>query len=337
MLNGTVFFEANQVQASQLVLQLKLCEQLYGRQFDWVSNSKMLTMKKLLILSASFLFLQTNAQNAVHDTSAQLLITSISSANLSNNQHYQGSSPYKTTFKKDFPVTAGLIGLNVLGLNLIQNKSPLTEAEVLTKDPDDVPGFDRGNVGYYDESVDEASYPVMYVGYALPVAVALLDGKQRNRFGQVLVLYTETMAVTGALFSITAGAVDRARPLVYASHAPMDVRMSKNSQRSFYAGHTASVATSTFFMAKLFNDFHPDSKLKPWVWVVGAAVPAYIGWSRYKSGHHFLSDNIVGYVLGAATGILVPHFHKTSKIKQNMSIVPVIDQNYRGMSLTYKF
>jgi membrane-associated phospholipid phosphatase len=177
----------------------------------------------------------------------------------------------------------------------------------------------------------------MYSGFALPIAVALIDGKQRNRFGQVLVLYTETMAVTGAMFSITAGAVNRARPLVYASHAPMEVRMSKNSQRSFYAGHTASVASATFFMAKVFNDFHPDSKLRPWIWALGAAVPAYIGYSRYKSGHHFLSDNIIGYVVGAASGILIPHWHKTSKLKKNMSIVPVIGQDYRGMSLAYKF
>ncbi len=297
-------------------------------------------MKKLCIGLMVFISIRLNAQDSlsvVKNDSATVISSAITTTDDNNTKkYYSGSSPYTTSFKKDGPITLGLIGLNVLGLQLIQNKKGLTPAELATKTRDKVPSFDRGNVGYYDESIDEASYPVMYSAYALPVAVALLNGKERNRFGQVLVLYTETMAVTGALFSITAGSINRSRPLVYSAEAPMSTRLSNNSQRSFFAGHTASVASSTFFMAKVFSDFNPDSKLKPVVWAVAAAVPSYIGYSRYKSGHHFLSDNIIGYTVGAAAGILIPHWHKTSKMK-NVSIVPNVGSNYTGMALTYKF
>jgi membrane-associated phospholipid phosphatase len=149
-------------------------------------------------------------------------------------------------------------------------------------------------------------------------------------------LYLETMAVTGALYSITAGTINRSRPLVYNTSAPMERRTSNNSQRSFYAGHTAATASATFFAAKVFSDFNPDSKLKPYVWVVAAAVPAVVGYQRYKSGQHFLSDNLLGYGLGAAAGILIPKWHKTNMMK-DMSIVPQVGKDYKGMAISYKF
>lgn len=245
-------------------------------------------------------------------------------------------SPYRTSFRKDGPITLGLLGLNVLGLQLIQNKKPLTPEQLATKTRDRVPFFDRGNVGYFDEDIDKQSYVPFYASFAWPVVMMLADGDQTRNLGQVLTLYVQTMAVTGAMFSITAGAINRSRPLVYGTNTPMARRISNNSQRSFYAGHTAATAASTFFTAKVFSDMNPDSKLRPYIWVVAAAVPALVGYQRYQSGQHFLSDNILGYALGAATGILIPHWHKT-KPSDKLSISPGFGPNYQGVALTYKF
>jgi hypothetical protein len=51
---------------------------------------------------------------------------------------------------------------------------------------------------------------------------------------------------------------------------------------------------------------------------------------------HFLSDNILGYVVGAGAGILIPEWHKNKK-SQNMSIVPEVGNGYKGIALTYTF
>ncbi len=56
---------------------------------------------------------------------------------------------YKITWKADLPITAGSMGLTVYGLHLIQTKDDLTMAELAAKSKDDIPGFDRGNAGYY--------------------------------------------------------------------------------------------------------------------------------------------------------------------------------------------
>jgi hypothetical protein len=172
----------------------------------------------------------------------------------------EAASPYHTSFIKDGAIIAGGIGLNVLGYNLIKNKHDLTPAELETKSVDNIPFFDRGNAGFYSEKADKDSYIPFQASFAMPVLMALINKNERQKLGQVLVLYTETMAVTGAIFTMATGTIYRSRPYVYGTKAPYDLRLDKNSQRAYFAGHTAATAAATFFMAKVFADFNPDSK-----------------------------------------------------------------------------
>lgn len=247
----------------------------------------------------------------------------------------QDNSPYRTSFKADAPIIAGGVGLSYLGLTMIRNKDALTQAEVLSRSKSDVNSFDRGAAGNYSNSSDKASYYPFYASFVMPFAM-LLNDKEGKKAGQVLVLYLETMAITGTMYTLTAGSVQRSRPLVYSSKAPMSERTDKDSQRSFYAGHTAATAAATFFVAKVFQDFNPDSQAKPYVWVAAAVIPATVGYLRLRSGMHFLSDNIIGYAVGAATGIVVPQLHKKSS-GSNISLVPVMIPDYKGMALSYTF
>src|SRR5260370_15798884 len=108
----------------------------------------------------------------------------------------------------------------------------------------------------------------------------------RKDYGQLLFLYTQPLSVTGALYGSAAHYFPRLRPLVYDAGSPMDKRVASNSRNAFFAGHVALVATSTFFMARVFADYHPKSKLK-WV-VYGAAAAATVAtaWLRHQAGEH---------------------------------------------------
>jgi hypothetical protein len=248
----------------------------------------------------------------------------------------KNTSPYKTSFKTDALITTGAVGLTALGVYLVQNKKDLTSAELAAKSKDDVNFFDKGSAGFYSDKANEDSYVPFYAAFASPIALMLINKNERSKAGQVIVLYTQTLAITSAMFTIAAGAINRSRPLVYGAKAPESLRLAGKSQRSFYAGHTASTAAATFFAAQTFADFNPDSKLKPFIWIVAAAVPATVGYLRYKSGYHFLSDNILGYVIGAGTGILIPKWHRSGKM-QNLSMAPFYQNNVKGISFNYKF
>jgi opacity protein-like surface antigen len=263
----------------------------------------------------------------------KFIITTVLSLVISFSAIAQNESPYKTSLKADGPIILGSLGLGYLGVRMIKNKESLTLAEAAAKTPDDVNGFDRFSAGDYSEKADKDSYIPFYASFAAPM-VMLLNKNEGKKAGQVLVLFTESMAITGAMFSLTAGSVQRSRPLVYGSAAPINKRMDKDSQRSFYAGHTAATATATFFLAKVFQDFNPDSKAKPYVWAAAALVPASVGYLRLRAGQHFLSDNLIGYALGAGVGILVPQLHK-KETTSNVSLSPSINPDYKGATLLY--
>jgi membrane-associated phospholipid phosphatase len=273
--------------------------------------------------------------SAVYSTTSAATTTTTTVTGYAANSGEKRPTPYTIYWKRDIPINIALIGVNLLGVKLVNDKKDLTMAELATRTRDKVPFFDRGNVGYFDESIDKASYIPFYVSFAWPAVMMVADGDQTRHIGQVLDMYLQTMAVTGAMFTLTDGLVNRSRPLVYGADVPLDRRLSNNSQRSFYAGHTAATAASSFFTAKVFSDMNPDSKLKPFIWGAAAALPAVVGYMRYKSGQHFLSDNVVGYVLGAATGILIPQWHKTKK-SDKMTILPTFAPNNQGVAILYK-
>lgn len=258
----------------------------------------------------------------------------------SNQSFSQTESPYETSFKYDGPAVAAGLGLSYLGFTLIKNKKDLTAAELANKSKDDVFFIDRFSAGYYSEKADRQSYIPFYGSFAVAPLVALIDRKQRSHYGQISVMFLETMSAAAASFTIAAGLVQRSRPLVYNTSLPINepdkLRRDKDEQRSFFAGHTAATAAATFFAAKIFSDFNPDSQWKPYVWVAASALPALVGYQRIRAGKHFLTDNLLGYGVGAACGILIPQLHKKTN-NTNLSVAPVVGFNYQGMGLTYKF
>jgi membrane-associated phospholipid phosphatase len=249
----------------------------------------------------------------------------------------QNETPYKTSARVDLPVTLGGMALSGFGLYLISNKDGISDAEALRLNKDDVNRFDRFVAGNHDGQAKKTSDVFLYSSLGTPLLL-LLDNKVSHKAGQVGLLYVETMAVTGTLFTMAAGNVNRLRPLAYAgSEVPIGDKTSKNARNSFFAGHTACTASVTFFAAKIFHDFNPGSSARPYVWTAAAAIPATVAYLRLKAGKHFLSDNLLGYAVGAGSGILVPQLHKKANAL-GIHITPIANPvEGNGLACTYVF
>lgn len=254
---------------------------------------------------------------------------------LSFNSYSQSPSPYDLDWARDATWVGVGLGLNAAGVLLIQEKPDLTLEEINSLSKEDVFFIDRFAAGNYSPEASRLSDIPFYGSFAVAPLMMLIDGEQRPHIAQIWVLFIETMATTGAVFTMTAGLVKRSRPLVYNVNVPMEERRDGDSQRSFIAGHPAATAAATFFAAKVFNDFHPDSWAGPYVWALAAAVPAWVGYLRLKAGKHFLTDNLIGYSVGALSGILIPELHKEGY--ENLSIFPGFGRNYKGISVIYSF
>jgi membrane-associated phospholipid phosphatase len=241
--------------------------------------------------------------------------------------------PYNMSSKKDGLVIASAVGVGAIGYLLISNKHGLTLEQLNNKKAGNLPFFDRWSAGYYSKSADKTSYGIFYASYLYPVLGMVLNKNIHGKLKEVSVLFIETMSVATAMFTLSDGLIYRSRPYVYSDVAPVDLRMKKRAQRSFYSGHVTTVAAASFFMAQVHKDFKGNPKLQPWLWVAAITLPAVMSYERIKAGYHFLSDCIFSYGMGAATGLLVPAMHKSKKL-QNISLLPQIANGYQGISFT---
>jgi membrane-associated phospholipid phosphatase len=220
---------------------------------------------------------------------------------------------YKLRAGSDIPVTAIGTGWSLYAFTQIYSKDRSTEEAILALDKRNIPSFDRHGADVYHPKADDIGDMLFYGSMPLPI-ILLLDKEIRKDGLKAGLLYLEAMSVTGLLYTSATYFNDRHRPYTYNPKVPMDRRTRGGGKNSFFAGHVALVGTSTFFIAKMLNDYHPDSKVKWLPFTLAGIATATTGLMRYRGGQHFLSDILVGLTVGTLSGILVPHVHKNKNI-----------------------
>ncbi len=246
---------------------------------------------------------------------------------------------YQFNWKVDAPVTAVGALWSAYAFTKIYDKPSSSLAEIEALDKNDINGFDRWAAGMDDDNIDKSSDYLFYGVMPLPV-VLFADKHIRKDAAKIGMLYLETFAITGALYTGSTYFTNRYRPETYNENKPAWDKLGGGYKNSFFAGHVAVVGTATFFTAKVFADYHPESKLK---WVFYGAAAAATGtmvYMRHKAGKHFPSDLVVGTAVGVLSGILVPHFHKVNRGEDRAwRLSPSVDPygGGYGLGFTYKF
>jgi len=236
------------------------------------------------------------------------------------------SSVYKVNRKVEIPLTAGLFAGTFFGFNYLLNKPGLDTNEVEQLNPENIWSFDRiaseQDASYRYEAQDLSDF-FLNMSVILP-GFLMLDKQIRKDWLDLLVLYGETHAINTSVYILTASFFERVRPFVYHPDVPMESKLAKETCNSFYSGHVSTAASSSFFMAKVFSDYHPELGNKKY-WLYGAALipPAMVGIYRIKAMKHFPTDVITGLAIGAAAGIVIPHLHKINRENsKKLSIIP---------------
>ena len=240
----------------------------------------------------------------------------------------------------DIPIIAVGTVWSGYAFTKIYNKTPPTENQIINLKKSNINAFDRWAVYPYSKSLDKISYYPFYAAIPLPLVFFLTEKETRSDFFKLAFLYWEAMSITGLLGTGATYNVDRYRPYAYFhdTKEAMDKATGRIAKNSFYAGHVQVVATPTFFMAKVYADYHPDSKIK-WVFYgIASAATGATAYMRLRGGEHFPSDILLGTATGVLAGILVPQYHKTkSKKDPAMSIMPYSSGDFNGLVFTYKF
>jgi len=236
----------------------------------------------------------------------------------------------------DIPLTLLLDGWSIYGMSVIYGRERTPEAEILGLNKNNINRFDRNTADNYSEKSADLSDKFFYGSMPLPILL-MLDKKMRKDGLKIGLLFLETMGATGALYVSSAMIVNRFRPYAYNPEVPLATRTRGGAKNSFFAGHPAVVASSTFFMAKVISDYHPNMKNKWILYTLAGSATAATGLLRLDAGQHFKSDVITGVTVGTLVGILVPHLHKNKNLKnQRLSVMPDFRSGGTGFSATYK-
>ncbi len=204
-------------------------------------------------------------------------------------------------------ITAGAIPMG-FSIMLTKRKPILSVESIEALDASGIWGIDRWVTKNYSRTAHRMSNGLLFSSFALPLAL-LADQPGRDEFGKVALMSFEGLLVANGIGNLTKHLVRRVRPYVYNPEVPMQEKLQANSDLSFFSGHTYNVSYMYYLTAALYDDFHSSSKARPFVWTTAAIVPAIQGYLRVRAGKHFVTDVVVGYLVGAAVGLVIPSLH----------------------------
>ncbi len=246
-----------------------------------------------------------------------------------------GQSPYELSWKKDAPLLGGGMLGQITAFGLIVNKiTPLTVEEIEALNRNDINSFDRKVTDDFSSKSRGHSDLFLYSSLTYPFLL-MLDKNMRQDFIPLGVMTLEAVVINGAMTTLIKGLAKRPRPFMYNPAIDLEQKQNRNGQLSFYSGHTSNVAALSFFTAKVFTDYYPESKWKPAVWTVAAILPAATGYLRVKGGKHFPTDVMTGYIAGGLVGYLIPQIHKKKDQNQKLKLSLLSEVDRIGFVLTW--
>lgn len=141
---------------------------------------------------------------------------------------------------------------------------------------------------------------------------------KENRMDNNIVI-SEAYLVTTALTAFSKTGVKRYRPYVYDENTDFMYLNSRDSQHSFFSGHTSLAFTSVGLIHSIEKDFYAD-KSRNYIGIASVFTASTVAYLRYSSGQHYISDILFGAVVGFSSGYFIPKIHKRNNHNSEKNI-----------------
>lgn len=199
------------------------------------------------------------------------------------------------------------LGLNTSALLLAQRPhatAPLDRVQV--------PAFDRVATRLWHPPASRTSDAL----FGIAAGAAVL-GDIRNQHGEQpllpVAIIAESTLLSLGLTNTVKELVRRPRPYLYNPDVPAALHNPREDRLSLWSGHTAHTAAIAFATAGLVQRSGAPLGWKTATWIAAAGAPALMGYLRVRSGKHFPTDAMAGYLMGAAVGIGTSYLHREPK------------------------
>lgn len=233
---------------------------------------------------------------------------------------------YEVSVRLDVPLVLGVSLMATLGVLRYYGMEKGSVDDLKPKS--ELLPWDRPLAGRYSGWATTVSH---YSG-ALAVAPLALAGYSLYRgdvdahdFGAFSLMFVEAFALQSALNQIVRSTQLWPRPFMYAKSG--EGREKAKSARgeaygSFYSGHSSSAFTVAIFTGKWFSDVYPNSKYKNLVWATSLSLAAIVAALRVVAGKHYITDVVVGALVGTGVSFGVLKMHEVCKKKISFSANP---------------
>jgi membrane-associated phospholipid phosphatase len=244
---------------------------------------------------------------------------------------------YETTWIKDgLLISSGLV--SAFGGSALDNSDSVKMSDIKLLNRNDLNFLDKPASYNYDIKLSNLSDILVASAIVSPI-VFVVDGNMQKDWDKISLMYIETMLLAGTLPSFGKASY-RVRPYAYnnidgvVDGMSEEKLLSPDTHRSFFSGHTTVAFASSIFVAKVYNDYYPNSEFKNYIWAGSFLLASSVGYLRYASGYHFPTDILTGAIIGSAIGYLIPEIHK---IKSNAKLQSGVGGNFIGLNFSYKF
>lgn len=172
---------------------------------------------------------------------------------------------------------------------------------------------DAGLEGRFSQQAASTSDTLAAIDVLVPLALLVGQGGGFNAANdRRLLVYDEALAISVFLNAVTKYTIGRPRPYVYSDDPRIKAyaeNEGKDSHLSFYSGHASTTFAASIAGSYLFAQASSDRSARAGVWGFELALAAATARLRTRAGKHFYSDVIVGAIVGAGVGYLVPRLH----------------------------
>lgn len=249
----------------------------------------------------------------------------------------QTTSPYSLRWNTDGWIIGSSTVAGIGAYTIETNLPSLTLNEIQSLDKNNINPIDRLTAGNYNEKQSKISDVLVGVVIVSPLSL-MIDEHARKDFFTLGTMYAETAMLTAILPSLGKGTAKRIRPFVYNSSVPLDLRLESDAERSFFSRHSSFAFSMAVLTSTVYSDYFPDSKFKSYVWIGSLGLASTVAVLRVTSGSHFISDVVVGAVVGSAVGYFIPYIHRNSpESSSSLGISPLVSPPTQGISLSFQF
>ena len=237
---------------------------------------------------------------------------------------------------------SAVTGLYLLGENRANRARTFTVADLASTG--EVGFFDRYATRQWSDKWDSLSAHLLWgMGTAPAASLAVVLSQQESSSRSVATKNTATLALMAAellllnkgFTDLVKGSVRRQRPYVHNQELSTEDKLRVATEEddvflSFFSGHSAVAFSAAAFVSTVVADAtNAPDWAKGLVWGSTMSMAALTAYARVAAGRHFPSDVIVGAIVGAAIGHLVPRSHRLGVDAR----VQILNRGYEGIGL----